>query len=295
LIGRIVLLAVVALAVVGCTPEGMGGITLVTHGSHRVTADERIPGSVAVAGGTLVVEPGAGIDGDVYVGDGELVVAGSIGGDVSAIGGLVRLQPSSHVHGTVHVGASAIVARAPTARVDGGVDEGFMLPDRMDAASSPAADIAWAAARALAAVLVALLIRRIAPGRVARTRACLVGMPAESLSYGFLVAIVGLSLIVFMAFTIVLIPVALVAIAALALAVLVGLAAVLDELQARVRPGLPGRLSALGAVLLAAVGLAVLPSVPLLGLPLSALIVLAVLGAAALAFQRPTSGEARPK
>lgn len=278
MIRRALLAVAVAAILAGCTSEGIAGITVVTSGTHVVSEGTRAIGSVAVGGGSLTIEDGAAVDGDVYVGDGEVVIAGSIGGDVAAIGGVVQLEPSARVAGTVRVGAGADLTRAPGSTVVGGVQQGLALPEADGGATSPVDDAAWAIGRALVLVLVAAAIRQLAPRRVAATRRRLTGMTAASASYGFLVALVGLSLIVFMAFTIVLIPVALIGLVGLTLGTAVGIAAALDALA--------NRFGGPGAALALAVVAVVVPAIPLLGTLGVLLGVLTFLGAATLSFQR---------
>jgi hypothetical protein len=280
MIRRAMFAIAIAVILAGCTSEGIAGITVVTSGRHVIAEGTRAIGSVAVGGGSLTIEGGGAVDGDVYVGDGEVLIAGSVGGDLSAIGGVVRLQPSARVAGTVRVGAGADVTRAPGSTVVGGVQQGLALPEGGDGGStSPAEDAAWAIGRALVLVLVAAAIRQLAPRRVAATRRHLTGMTAASASYGFLVALVGLSLIVFMAFTIVLIPVALIGLVGLALGTAIGMAAALDAFA--------DRLGGLGGASLLAALAVVLPAIPLVGMLGLLLGLLTSLGAATLSFQRP--------
>lgn len=283
----VLLAAVVVVMAAGCTAEGIGGVTVITSGTHRIETGTRIPGAVVVAGGALVIEEGAMIDGDVLVGEGEVRVAGTVGGDVAAIGGRTRVDATGHVLGAARVGAAAVLETDRGGRIDGGVVEGFAVPD--SPASAPVTELAWAVGRVLVALAVAVLLRLVLRGRVGGARRYLVGMPATSVSYGFLVGLVGLSLVVFMAFTIVLIPVALLAFLALGLALAIGLAAALDALVARF-----GRLR--GWAVLAG-GLLVVPSIPLVGAPVSVVAALAALGAGSLAFRRPATalpGGSRP-
>lgn len=283
MIGRVVLAAAVLL-VAGCSADGIGGVTVVTHGDHRISTGERIVGSVAIAGGTLVVESGGSVSGDVFVADGALLLRGAVDGSVSALGGRVEAAPTAHVHGSIQVSASAVLEVRPGARLDGGIEEGPMLPEPA-ADGSPLVQLAWAAARAVVAVLFAALVRRLARSRVRNAAAYLAGMPAASLAYGFLVVLVGISLIVFMAFTIVLIPVALVGLAALASAVILGLAAVIDRLADRFGMG--------RSLAVTVVGLALIPELPLIGGPATILALLGLVGGAALAVQRPRSPDDR--
>ncbi len=270
-----------ALAVVlsGCTESGITGITVVTDGSHSIAAGSRLVGTVALGSGSLTVEDGAAIEGDVYLGDGALMVAGSVVGDITAIGGTVRLAPTGHVTGTVQIGAGAVLDRSAGSRIDGGVERGVALPEDAGAPLSPLEAAAWTIGRSVLLVVLLAAIRQLGRRRVAEARYYLSRMTAASAAYGFLVALVGLSLFVFMAFTIILIPVSFVGLVALALGAAIGLAAALDATARRV-----GTIAASIAFVITA---SILPLLPGIGALVMAGFVVTALGATALSLQRP--------
>ena len=274
----LLLLAVVAI-LGGCTQRGIGGITVVTEGSHSIETGSRVLGAVAVGSGSLTVEDGAAIEGDVYVGDGVLTVAGSVSGNITAIGGSVRLAPTGHVRGRVQIGAAGALVEAVGSRVDGGVERGVALPEAAGAPRRPLEDAAWTIARSAVLVVLLAAIRQLARGRVAVAGRYLSQMPAASAAYGFLVALVGVSLFVLMAFTIILIPVSLAGLVALGLGAAIGLAAVLDAVARRV-----GTIAASGAFIVTA---SILPSLPGVGAILMIGSLVTALGATALSLQRP--------
>ena len=254
-------------------------MTVVTDGNHSIEAGTRVLGTVAVGAGSLTVEDGAAIEGDVYVGDGVLTLAGSVGGNVAAIGGAVRLTPTGHVGGRVQIGAGVTLVEAPGSRIDGGVERGVAIPDAARAPRSPIEDAAWTIARSAMLVVLLLAIRQLASGRVRAARRYLSHMPAASAAYGFLVALVGVSLFVLMAFTIILIPVSLVGLVALGFGAAIGLSAALDAVARRI-----GMIAASTAFIVTA---SILPSLPGVGAVLMAGSLVTALGATALSLQRP--------
>jgi cytoskeletal protein CcmA (bactofilin family) len=274
------LLLLAAVAILGgCTQDGITGITVVTDGSHTIETGSRVLGTVAVGSGSLMVEEGAAVEGDVFVGDGVLTVAGSVSGNITAIGGTVNLAPTGHVRGTVQIGAGGALVQSIGSRVDGGVERGVAVSAAAGPPHAPLEAAAWTAARSAVLLILLAAIRQLAPGRVAAAGGYLSRMPAASAAYGFLVGLVGVSLFVLMAFTIILIPVSLVGLAALGLGAALGLAAALDALAGRV-----GMFAASTTLIVTA---AVLPSLPGIGAILVTGSLVTALGATALSLQRP--------
>jgi hypothetical protein len=274
----LVLLAIVGV-LGGCTQNGITAITVVTDGSHAIETGSRVLGTVAVGSGSLTVEDGATIEGDVYVGDGVLIVAGTVRGNITAIGGSVRLGPTGHVGGLVQIGASGTLVRSIGSQVDGGVERGVAIPEASGPARSPLEGAAWTIARSAALVVLLAAIRQLARGRVAAARRYLSSMPAASAAYGFLVALVGVSLLVLMAFTIILVPVSLVGLVALGFGSAIGLSAALDAVARRI-----GTIAASTGFIVAA---SILPSLPGVGAGLITGVLVTALGATALSLQRP--------
>ena len=274
----LVLFALVAV-LGGCSQTGITGITVVTDGSHLIETGSRVLGTVAVGSGSLTVEDGAAIEGDVYVGDGVLTVAGSVRGNITAIGGSVRLAPTGRVGGRVQIGASGTLVRSIGSQVDGGVERGVAIPEATGTPQSPLEEAAWTIARSAVLLVLLAAIRQLARGRVAAARRYLSRMPAASAAYGFLVALVGVSLFALMAFTIILIPVSLVGLVALGFGAAIGLSAALDAVARRI-----GMIAASTAFIVTA---SILPSLPGVGAVLMAGSLVTALGATALSLQRP--------
>ena len=137
-------------------------------------------------------------------------------------------------------------------------------------------------------MLVVLLaaIRQLARGRVAAARRYLSRMPAASAAYGFLVALVGVSLLVLMAFTIVLIPVSLIGLVALGFGAAIGLSAALDAVARRI-----GMIAASTVFIVTA---SILPSLPGVGAVLMAGSLVTALGARRCRFSDRSDADDRP-
>ncbi|HET9494651.1 MAG TPA: polymer-forming cytoskeletal protein [Chloroflexia bacterium] len=224
------LAAVVVLA--GCGENGLYSLSLVTDGTHTVGAGEEMKGALVVMGGEVELEKGSLVTDAAFILGGEVRADGHIQGDMSIIGGTLALGPGAVVDGDLNVGGGT-VDRSPQARVAGEVNtgggEGAQIPFFA----------AWGGASALtgispgdrlldflldsllmavAAAVVVLLFRRPA-GRV--------GMAAQEYpvvagALGVLLVIMLPSLLVLMAFTLVLFPVVLLGVALLVLAVVYG-------------------------------------------------------------------------
>lgn len=101
-------------------------------GSITVDEDE-VTDDVFVFGGVLKVD--GRVEGDATVFGGSATISGEVTGDVTAIGGPVRLEDGAHVHGEV-VSVGGQVYRDAGARVDGDVEQ---VPFRTDMRFGPGA------------------------------------------------------------------------------------------------------------------------------------------------------------
>jgi cytoskeletal protein CcmA (bactofilin family) len=99
-------------------------------GSITVEKDE-VSDDVLVFGGFLKVE--GRVEGEATVIGGSATISGEVTGDVTAVGGPVRLENGAHVHGDV-VSVGAKVYRDAGARVDGDVEQ---VPFRTDMSFGP--------------------------------------------------------------------------------------------------------------------------------------------------------------
>jgi hypothetical protein len=207
---------------------------LVVGGTYTLRSGQQLDGDLGVVGGTATVEEGATVQGDVMVAGGTLRVAGRINGDIAIFGGAVTLEPSAYVDGDlVNIGGS--VQRRAGAVVTGEVREGgeFDFPmapgpmffpglDRFTAGpevslqQSPGQWLALLLLRIvrtgvmiLALAALALVVALFWPKGIERLGQTAMHQPVPVLLVGLLSWIVGLGLLVVLAVTICLIPVAL--------------------------------------------------------------------------------------
>lgn len=216
------LLALLALFLSACSSTGLQRLALVTEGRHII--DENMPGDLIILGGSVLLPPGAALQGSLYLLRGEAVLAGLVSGDVTQLAGRLVLQPGARIEGGLQA-AGGEMLRSPRSEIAGGVDNGaevlfsqgpspssVSLLDRLGKALLDSLLLGMAAA-ALARFFPAPLLC------IAESTAL---HPATSAAMGFLVAVVGISLLVTMAYTILLIPVALLGVLVLGAAVAIG-------------------------------------------------------------------------
>lgn len=214
-------LALLALLVpVGCD-DGVLELALVAGGALEVHDATTRDGLVVVLDGELLVARGASLRGTVVVLGGQARLEGGIEGDVIALAGSVRLGADAHVRGDVAV--ASVLERHPQARVDGTITLGPAVPETLSSALRDGPS-SWGSVlmRASWLALLGLLAARFAPGAVDRLGEAVRRHALTAGAVGTLAFVVGLVLVVVMAFTVVLIPVSLIGLVAGMVALLVG-------------------------------------------------------------------------
>ena len=216
--------ALVLLALVACD-DGVVQLAFVAGGTLEVQAAAPRDGLVVVLDGELLVTRGASLRGTVVVLGGQARLDGIIEGDVVALAGTVRLGSDAHVRGDLAV-ASAF-ERHPRARVDGTITLGPAVPETLSSALRDGPS-SWGNVllRAFWLALIGLLAARSAPRAVDRLGEAVRRHALTAGALGTLAFVVGMVLLVVMAFTVVLIPVSLVGLVAGVVALLVGWSAV---------------------------------------------------------------------
>jgi hypothetical protein len=245
-------LALLAVLVAPVAAQGSDPGKLVVGGTYTLRTGQQLDGDLGVVGGVATVEEGATVQGDVMVAGGTLSVAGRIDGDIAIFGGSVTLERSAYVDGDlVNIGGS--VQRSAGAVVTGDVREGgeFDLPmapgpmffpdlerfsfgSEVSAQQSPGQWLALLLLRiirsgimVLALAALALVVALFWPKGVERLGQTAMHQPVLVFLVGLLSWVVGLGLLVVLAITICLIP----------LALLVGLALLVAALLSWVTAG----------------------------------------------------------
>ncbi|MFJ6000562.1 hypothetical protein [Arthrobacter sp. NPDC092385] len=281
----------IACVITGCGPQDQAGrysFTLFTQGRHDLSGNESLVGDTVVVGGSMTLGSAAEHHGSITVLDGEARLEGTVTGDVLILGGTVTLGETAVVTGDLSASGGEMI-RAPGAVVQGRIVEEGTPAGVLGGASTPASP-AERALRAsvsvLAAAALAWLLTRLVPGPVRRVAAAAAGFPLVSGALGTLVLITVLPLVVAMAFTLFLIPLAAVVLILSGVSLLfgaVGLGLVLGGRLAR-RTGRQWpapRAAALGAALVVA-SLQLLGLVPVVGVLAAAVMAVVATGAVVL-------------
>lgn len=280
------MLILLLLLLTGCSAEGLYSLTVITDGQHELAGD--VPGDLLMLGGAATLAEGATVGGNVHLLLGDLLVLGKIRGDVAFLNGRLHLGPTARIDGDLNLGGGAYSA-APGAVIAGRIDTGagVALPSAPQrAAAGRWASLARGLVSGLLLGLVAAILARYRPAGVRRVGEAAAQHTLVSIAMGALVGLVGVSLLVTMAYTVVLIPVTLLGLVVLAGAVLygwIGLGIEVGRLAggALRRPVRPA-VAAMGGTLAVVLAVELASLIPVVGGLLAASLVLVALGAAAL-------------
>jgi hypothetical protein len=138
---------------------------------------------------------------------GELYVDGDVQGDLNFLGGHLRLGPNARVNGVLNAGSQQVEISSQ-AVISGGVSVTNGV-DLSSAKRSRSNRLIWLLPEALGLSLLASLLVHFWPRPFRSLQRAALHYPLPSAAMGLLVSIVGPSLMVMMAFTILLVPMAL--------------------------------------------------------------------------------------
>ncbi|HSM45942.1 MAG TPA: hypothetical protein VK969_13075 [Acidimicrobiia bacterium] len=256
-------LLIAALLLVSGDPD-VETAQLMMSGDHVI---EDHVGALIVGEAAVEIPAGARVPGPLYVIGGELAVSGEVAGDVIQLAGTVTVESGArigdelrHVAGTLVVSADAEVGRRTILDLAG------------TAGGGTAARYLPGALLALFLGCVGFLLTRKRRAALDNVAAAVSGHPVATLTVGVLLTLTFISVFVFMAMTLVLLPVAIVGL-------LVGLATLgygvigWGHLIGNRLPIRHERLSTVAGVVLVVIGMQLAGSIPLVG----DLIVVAVL------------------
>lgn len=280
------LIACLSLILTACDSNGLYHFTLVADGEH--TFDQDLTGILILTDGSATLPAGKRLDGSVHILSGNLNVDGHVTGDIFFLNGTLTLGPTARIDGDLNLGSGSYHP-SPASVIAGQVNTGagVPLPD-LPERQAPGG---WALLlRTLVSGsllgLAAIFLTRYAHGAVERVGHAAVHHSLLSAAVGLLVGVVGISLLITMAYTILLIPVTLLGLFLLGVAVLygwIGLGVSAGRLGARVvkRPVKPS-VAAFFGTLVFMLGLELLSVIPMIGGLLGIAVVLVGLGAVSL-------------
>jgi hypothetical protein len=248
-------------------------VEVVTGGVQQVESRQ---GALVLADGAATIPGDAVVQGSVHVLGGSLVVEGRVAGDVLVLAGEVRVAEGGQVGGEVrHYGGELDVGSGGGVVVTG-LDVGTTRGD-------PAADAVATLAAALVLALLGGLVARHRPGSVRTAGEAVRRHPVITLTVGALVAVTALSVLVFMAFTLVLLPVTVLGLGVGVVLLLGGVLAV-GGLVGRLLPVRSPSVATATGVGAVVVGLRLLELVPVVGDLVVLGVLLAGLGAVLLTY-----------
>ncbi len=280
------LVAFLSLFLAACGSDGLYRFTLVTEGEHILTQD--LTSSLIVTDGSVTLPAGTMLDGSVHILSGSFNVDGHITGDVFFLNGDLTLGPSARIGGDLNLGSGSYHP-SPDSVIVGQINTGAGIP-LPDLPEKQAPTVWILLLRTLISGsllgLVATVLIRYVPGAVGRVGEAATHHSLVSGAVGLLVGVVGISLLVTMAYTILLIPVTLLGFFLLGVAALygwIGLGISAGRLGIRIlkRPVKPSA-AAFISMLVFMLMLELVSSIPLIGDLLGLSVVLIGLGAVAL-------------
>ena len=245
------LVLLLSLLLTACGTDGVYSLTIITEGKHNL--DQNLQGEVILLGGEVTLPADSVVNGNIHLLLGRLVVDGEITGDIAFMNGDLILGPSARIRGDLHIGGGSFHP-SPDAVIEGRVDTGAgvslpSVPER----ETPLDWSFWLRAilNGILSGLIAAALVRYFPSATGRIGEAITGHSLVSGAMGILVGVVGVSLAVTMAYTILLIPVSILLLFLLAAAVFlgwIGLGSELGRLLVRLskRPIMPSLAAFIG-------------------------------------------------
>jgi len=191
-----------------CGSNGRYQLAIITEGSHAITGETL--GDLIVFGGHATLDESSKLDGSAHMLSGMLEVKGEINGDISLFGGKLLIGPQAIVTGKINHGGG-VLSVSDGAVIDEGLNTGtgLQLPSLTQAQSN---NRGWVFIRlvlgSLIIGLLAFLVDRYIPLSLNRVSDASQQHFIVCSAMGVLVSITAATLLVLLAYTIVLIPVA---------------------------------------------------------------------------------------
>ncbi len=207
-------LLIVALLMASASGE-VGRIDVILDGAHGIPVSS---GAVIVVDGVFEVDPDMRLEGPVYVVGGRFMLEGAVTGDVVQLAGTVDIVPTGAVDGELRHIAGAL-----------DVDPGATIASRveLDVAGQPSGFGGFSSTIITATTLagIGFVVVRRRPQSVSNVAAAAFEHPVVTFTVGCLVTLTFVALFVFMAFTLVLLPIALIGIVVGLITAILGLIA----------------------------------------------------------------------
>jgi hypothetical protein len=253
---------------------GAGRVEVLLSGEHRITDHDA---ALIVGDAELTVPAGAQIAGPLQVIGGRTVIEGSVAGDVTQFSGELVIAEGGTVGGELRtIGGAAQVA-------DGAAIGSRSVIDLAPQDRGVAASLVPLVAMAGLLAAVGARLARTRPVALENVGSAVTSHPVVSVTVGALVTVTALSLFVFMAFTLVLIPIAVLGLLVGAASLAYGIIVVGHLVGDRIPVASAQAKTALGAAT-TVLALAVLETVPLVGDVIAGAVLLVGLGASLITY-----------
>lgn len=191
----------------GCSADGVYTLKIIDQGSLTVSSRELLTADVLLLDGVLVIEEGGTLTGSIYQLLGEIQLDGTLAGDLTQWSGNLLLGPDSLITGNYSRSGGGL-ERKPGSKIDGEfIEPEIRLSPREWLRRNLKQQLVWSMVQILLLGGAALGLSRWFPRGIDRVRDAVQNQIWVCLAMGSLVGIVGITLLVQMAFTIILIPV----------------------------------------------------------------------------------------
>lgn len=222
LIGLWVIAVLAVLILGGCTMQDSYQGKVILEGVHVLAANATLDGDLVVIDGEATVPATARVNGTVYLLGGTARINGAVDGDVVMVLGRLVLGETGLVAGKLTY-AGGSLTQDPGAQIQGGVDRGVALNlAEVEDATRSQGSIGGSILQALFAAALAWLLASYGTAPLDRVQTALRRHPLICTAMGGLTGLVLPALLVFMAFTIVPLPLVLLLSGVVLLALLYG-------------------------------------------------------------------------
>jgi len=237
------ILVVIVLSLVPITAYAASPSDVVIGNSYTLGSGQTLNDNLLIFGGTADLMDGSTVKGDIYLLGGTLSAAGTVTGNMTILGGTLNMAKTFVLNGNLTT-AGTSVNRDPGAQINGQIQSGetiqyFVVPGgvrvpNITGSFDPLFRVAGFFLRLFLWALVAMVVAMFLPAQLTRISKAALIQPLISGGLGLLTVIIVPIILVLLAITICLIPVALLGALVLAIAWAYGLIALGSELGKRI-------------------------------------------------------------
>jgi hypothetical protein len=238
-----ILLSILILGLVPITAYAASPYDIVIGNSYTLESGRTLNDDLFIMGGNATLMDGSVVNGTIILLGGNLNAAGQVNGDLVVLGGTVNLGSTFTMTGDL-ISAGATVNRDPGAQINGEILSGenvplLVLPGGMRITNpignfNPVLKIGGFFLRLFVWTLIAMVIAMFIPTHLERTSQTALSQPLIAGGLGLITMIIAPMVLILLAITICLIPVALIGVLILVVAWAFGMVALGLEVGKRV-------------------------------------------------------------